>query len=391
MGYMVPAELPSSQHDIVDDGRGNHVRCRVVAEDRDSPGHNSLANHARLDCRGCSDHSRSSVSHVEDRFAIANNNEDLIGKFRMTINFHRHIPEISAYRKEKEWKPLLHSLKPSECCELVAKRLIEQKNSLRAVSLLMEKSWWELERPYYNVWPSVFQMIEDVDLDVPMRCLSLPYPSMAVCFSEGTKYGLASCLVSVIKYENQLVVSLAANVFWNGELLTVWRWGKVKGDEPFSVFARCRDDAGNWKRQRYSEEVMSEEEESRILDLLCHIFCGVSILANDSTLVQPIVLNRDLMKYKSADEATKKYLEDRAARINGRGFGVGEKLESELKVESSVSPHIRKPHMALFWTGKGRTIPVLQLRRGAYIHRSDVTKVPTGYMDREEELHVEID
>lgn len=128
---------------------------------------------------------------------------------------------------------------------------------------------------------------------------------------------------------------------------------------------------------------MSEEQESNIIRLLCHIFCGVSILANDSALVQPIVLNRDMLKYESADEATKKYLEARATRLNGRGFSIGKDLESELKTTSGVAPHIRKPHLALFWTGKGRTIPVLQLRRGAYVHRSDVTKVPTGYMDRE--------
>ena len=130
--------------------------------------------------------------------------------------------------------------------------------------------------------------------------------------------------------------------------------------------------------------MISEQTEDEILKLLCHLFCGVSILSNDATIVQPIVLNRDLMKYKSADEATKKYLEERAARINGRGFSVGEKLEAELKSESSVSPHIRKPHMALFWTGKGRITPVLKLRRGAYVHRSEVTQVPTGFMDREQ-------
>lgn len=304
----------------------------------------------------------------------------------MTINFHRHLPEIAAYRKDKEWKPLLHSLSPSKSCEVVAKQLIAQKKRLRAVGMLMEKSWWELERPYYNVWPSVFQMIEDVDLDVPMRCLSMPYPSMAVCFAEGTKHGLASCLVSIRKAaENQLLVSLAANVYWNGDVFTVWRWGQMSEDEPLSVFARCRDEPGAWKRDDGTVD-MSEEQETQILNLLCHIFCGVSILANDSTLVQPIVLNRDLMKHKSADDATKKYLEDRASRLSGRGFSIGEQLESDLKVASTVSPHVRKPHMALYWTGKGRTIPVLQLRRGAYIHRSEVTKVPTGYMDREETL-----
>lgn len=298
------------------------------------------------------------------------------------IRFHKHVSEISVYRKDKEWRSELQSLTASQCCERVAAELVAQKHSLRAVNMLMEKAWWDIERPYYNVWPSVLQMIEDVDLDVPMRCLTLPHATTAICFAEGTKHGLMSCLVGTRKAaEGQLFISLSASVFWNKEIVTVWRFGQLRGDEPFSVFARCREDnPAEWSRT--SESCMTAEQESEILRIMCHIFCGVAILASDATLVQPIVLNRDLLKYQSADEVTKKYLEERAARRNGRGFNVGKKLEEELKT-ASVSPHVRKPHMALFWTGKGRTIPVLQLRRGAYVHRADVTKVPTGFMDRE--------
>lgn len=282
---------------------------------------------------------------------------------------------------------MLHGLSPSECCSVVAQNLRKQKQGARAVNLMVEKLWWEYERPYYNLWPSVLQMIRDVSLDVPMRCLRLPYSAMAVCLPEDTKDGLASFMVAVNKgLKREFLVSITANVFVGGQSMVVWRWGQVDGDEPFTVFANCRDKPQEWNREGTTE--LSEEEESRILELVCHVFCGVAILANDPTIVQPIVLNRDMLKYKSSDEATKKYLEDRAARINGRGFGVGEGLENELK-SASVSPHVRRPHMALFWTGKGRTTPVLQLRRGAFIHPAEATKVPTGYVDREEVIDQE--
>lgn len=300
----------------------------------------------------------------------------------MSIKFHKHMPEIANYRKDPEWKEILHGLSPSECCLAVAQNLSKQKQGSRALNLMVERLWWEYERPYYNLWPSVLQMIRDVSLDVPMRCLKLPYSAMAVCFPEDTKEGLASFLVSVDKgIKREFLVNITANVFVGGEAMVVWRWGQVDGDEPFTVFANCRDNPKDWKRHGVGE--LSEEQESSILKLVCHVFCGVAILANDPTIVQPIVLNRDMLKYRSSDEATKKYLEDRAARINGRGFGVGEGLESELK-STSVSPHVRKPHMALFWTGKGRTVPVLQLRRGAFIHPAEATEVPTGYMGKEE-------
>lgn len=302
----------------------------------------------------------------------------------MAIKFHKHMPEIASYRKNPEWKQMLQPLSPSECCSVVAQHLAKQKQGHRALTLMVEQRWWEYERPYYNLWPSVLEMIRDVALDVPMRCLKLPYPAMAVCFPEDTKEGLSSFLVSVNKgVSREFLVSITANVIVDGQTLVVWRWGQLDGDEPFVVFANCREKPKEWKREGGSE--ISEEQESRILEMVCHVFCGVAILANDPTIVQPIVLNRDLLKYNNSDEATKKYLEDRAARINGRGFGVGEGLENELK-STSVSPHVRKPHMALFWTGKGRTIPVLQLRRGAFIHPAEATEVPTGYMDREEAI-----
>lgn len=297
----------------------------------------------------------------------------------MAINFNKHLSDISMYRNDKEWKPHFRGLTPSQCCDMVIERMFETKECVRVVSMAAERDWFDLERPYYNVWPSVFQMIEEVDLDVPVKCLNLPFSVMAMCFADGTKHGLASCLISVNQVNDSRRITLSANVLLNGEIVSVWRMGQINENESFAVFAR----SGGGNYSRHSDGLMKQDDEDAILRLLCHIFCGVAILANDSTLVQPIVLNRDLMKYKSADEATKKYLEDRAARINGRGFSVGENLESELKAESSVSPHIRKPHMALFWTGKGRITPVLKLRRGAYVHRSEVTQVPTGFMDRE--------
>lgn len=76
-------------------------------------------------------------------------------------------------------------------------------------------------------------------------------------------------------------------------------------------------------------------------------------------------------------------MENRAARRQGRGFTVGKQLEEDLAAERSVSPHIRRPHMALFWTGKGRETPRYQLRRGAIVNPRSVTDVPTGYLDRE--------
>lgn len=75
----------------------------------------------------------------------------------------------------------------------------------------------------------------------------------------------------------------------------------------------------------------------------------------------------------------KKWLEDRAARVMGRGFDVCRQLE----LERERSPHWRNPHPCLFWIGPGRTEPIIKMRSGAVIQRVSMAEVPTGYLGPE--------
>jgi hypothetical protein len=103
----------------------------------------------------------------------------------------------------------------------------------------------------------------------------------------------------------------------------------------------------------------------------------VSMLHRGSDLITPVVLSKHQEKYDAAatDAMAKKWLEDKAAKIQGRGFSVGKELQSR----SESSPHWRNPHMALYWTGAGRTTPVLKLRAGSVVMPKHLTEVPTGY------------
>jgi len=105
-----------------------------------------------------------------------------------------------------------------------------------------------------------------------------------------------------------------------------------------------------------------------------------SMLHQGNDLITPVVLSKHQARYDvETDEAAKKWLEDKAAQIQGRGFSIGK----ELYAQSLVSPHLRNAHMALFWTGPGRKVPKLLLRAGSVVTPKHLSRVPTGYLGEE--------
>lgn len=243
-----------------------------------------------------------------------------------------------------------------------------------------EIKWRECERPYYNSFPSIADMLLDVSLDVPAKSVEIPFESILIKLpATYTTSNIETVLMSATRTADKSVwITLTTH---------------MKNIRPFFIDTFIVDadmsieDANNNRQsasQYVPDDVKAELHDKTEATNALRLAIGIAILASDPNFVQPIVLNRDKLKYANADEATKAYLENRAARLQGRGYTVGEQLEKELAAEShDVSAHIRRPHMALFWTGKGRETPRLQLRRGCLVKPHDIMKVPTGFMDRE--------
>ena len=107
----------------------------------------------------------------------------------------------------------------------------------------------------------------------------------------------------------------------------------------------------------------------------------VSMLHRGDNLIAPIVLAKHQDRYnRETDAAARRWLEDKAAHIQGRGFSVGK----ELQQRCDISPHFRNPHMALYWTGPGRKEPVLIFRAGAEVLIKKLSQVPTGFVGPEQ-------
>jgi hypothetical protein len=106
------------------------------------------------------------------------------------------------------------------------------------------------------------------------------------------------------------------------------------------------------------------------------------LLEDNPDLIEPDVLSKDRHRVKDADEELLQRLIDKARRKGKYGFVVGKSMEQSIE-RGEMSPHSRRPHPALVWTGEGRTVPKVVMRKGSLIHGKKVTNVPTGYKDDE--------
>jgi hypothetical protein len=343
------------------------------------------------------------------------------------------------------------------------------------IAAFMEYEWYQIERPFYNVYPIVEKLIHNTKLNVSAAFLALPYRTMLFRFAEGHEpYGIKSVLLTVGHPHNVLD---DANYFdadhkdifsgacgsalvqyiepqKDGSMFEVFVLGcefeevteANKDERPFEPTFTVGNDARSVhlyeeECQKYqalqSPDNLSIEAEQFVfsknyetanvlsanVNAPCrlktieetirdqhdpllffgdratlpvymgyasfdqHLFVFklaalASMLHKGADLITPIVLAKHQEKYDAEinDEA-KKWLEDKAAKIQGRGFSIGKKLQTQ----SNVSPHWRNPHMALYWTGTGRREPKLILREGAVVVPKHLSQVPTGFLGQENE------
>ena len=109
-----------------------------------------------------------------------------------------------------------------------------------------------------------------------------------------------------------------------------------------------------------------------VLTSIVKLVCSCCLLAADEEpgIIEPEVLKRHEEKWAKTKDL--KYAEK--ARKRGKfGWSIGKHLQ--------VSPHYRSAHWAIRWTGPGRKIPKLRPIKGAWIHKSKVKELPTGFED----------
>ena len=294
--------------------------------------------------------------------------------------------------------------------------------------VLLEKAWRIVNRPYYNVYPVVHSLCSKTTLDIQWERISFPFSPLLFRFPVGHEpFQIATALVYTVPPPNiggwdygELPVfdrhwAIDSHGFEShttpcGKICTrdmckdarescsyittktlVCNVQFATQNGLFAFSWSLRSDS--W--QETVEETLSDYSAapSRLegkqhpsdvgldawgaSEFLCRLSVLAALVGQGNDLITPEILARDTDRYEFASDTEKEWIEGRAARVNGRGFSFGK----ELQRDSEFSPHWRNPHMALFWTGEGRSVPVLKLRSGCVVSSTPLSDIPTGFLN----------
>ncbi|MHC4633615.1 MAG: hypothetical protein ACYSYU_00150 [Planctomycetota bacterium] len=318
---------------------------------------------------------------------------------------------------------------------------LESHDPLSLRHSVFDQMWNQTKRPYYDVYPSIIPLLTSIDLDIPGSSIistfigdqSIADDLVSVAnmmyvkengqfiqnhFNDIKQFALTEDIIEHA-YLPHLVVRLPTEN--NCLKFTDDKAGEVHVKTIFMSFQPVNNGSFNkgaelghglvvgmdigetigtvvpshiMKCFPLSEESVEESinklpdhpsigEGLQMPDVLinkCIKLClTLRLIKDDPQLIEPDVLSKDRVRFKTGDDKLKNRLVEKAIRKGKHGFRVGHMLES-----SETSPHLRRPHPALVWTGKGRKIPKIVMRKGSIVHRDKIKQIPTGYDTRSE-------
>jgi hypothetical protein len=243
-----------------------------------------------------------------------------------------------------------------------------------------EIAWHESDRPYYNVWPVACDIVPTVKLTLPIKQLSLPFPTMMFRFAKGHEpFGVETAMAFV------LGSAVAAGSKEPGSAVKI----EVRGYRANGGMHCMR--LASHSPDQIIEDWLTEEMSRRDTGSaaaaagvwLMRLLVFTCLLANGDDLITPVLLREDMSRLPTIDEdKLDTWLAERAAkarRQGNHGFDIGR----ELQAEKFRSPHFRQPHPCLFHTGPNGSIPVIKMRSGSKQIPRSFSRVPTGFLGKE--------
>lgn len=276
------------------------------------------------------------------------------------------------------------------------------------VATICELDWFEANRPFYNVYPIVEKLVQNTKLDLPLSQLKFAPGTLCFRFPKGQEpFGIKTALLKIDNFDTHVAQKFSPmfvtpkNPDGKIGLLVAGHFEVVDSDERFLI-QLPQSVLGEQSKASVEDmlhavlrafesgtkfgQILSADNADQIaadlpmysqrLYFLFKLTVLLSMLASGNDLITPAVLASEQEKYDlEIDEAARRWMEERAAKIQGRGFNFGKNLQRQ----SELSPHWRNPHLALYWTGEGRTKPVLKPRAGSVVIPKHLSSVPTGY------------
>ena len=258
----------------------------------------------------------------------------------------------------------------------------------------VECGWLRRSRPFYNVYPVVVDLCWKTSLNMKWGDILFPTRYIAIRFAAGHEpLGICNFLARVPSEDDgPTMMACHESRVAHGDVLKrcplacvikllddekSWFWMHGGKDIRDHVVADCIAD-DSWSKA--GSITVDEGVAKSQTDFIVHLLAFIGLLARGTDLITPAILSKDRAEYDATgDESRRRWLEQRAAKRLGGGFDIGRSLE----IERATSPHWRSPHLALFHTGPGRTVPMLKIRSGCVVIPKDMSSVPTGYLGEE--------
>lgn len=228
-----------------------------------------------------------------------------------------------------------------------------------------ESEWIKNERPYYDIYPSVINLLKNVNLNFEYDNLSMPM-------------GLASLMLRFP--ENEII----RNIFFrisnkNGKHILLMNV-LFRDETPISESMECDrvTVTASWEDGvEFSEVVdklISESDSSIMHNSLVKesfaICISICMIGDDHEFLDAQLLNKDVDKVN--DENRQHYI-DKAKSHGKYGFSFGKRIE--------ICPHLRREHMCMVPYGPNRSLRKYKLRKGSIVHRKAIETVPTGLLE----------
>lgn len=290
----------------------------------------------------------------------------------------------------------LKNLAPIELCKTIIdnNRRPRCHNLSHVLCVLMgamhELFWYKEKRAYFKIWPAITNAL--LSFPLTMRCddvalvartISLRFPIGREPVIGPEKDKMAVCLIRVPAVamwdKDGVPVENFASIDPVGVAGLTIQTRVIEQDEPGLPDDRELRTTDGWSFLPFLKGATVEDALRGAL--LAHpltekwvrLAVAVMMLADDPSIITPDVLGKDRDRYNiETDEAWKQRAVERARRRGVVGWNIGADYE--------VCPHYRRPHFGLRYTGKGGTIPRIVPIKGAIVHRSKLTEVPTGYI-----------
>lgn len=245
--------------------------------------------------------------------------------------------------------------------------------------------WWHTQnRPYYQVYPSIIKSLMTLDLSkVPVEYLKFPVEPILIRFSKDNTDcgGIRSVLVGCPRNIPNCGREKLATTDPAKHSDLIFCLSADFGEQEFGTSVKCYrrfflipgKTLGECEAQNQlsisPDFHMGQQISDESIKQFVRVAVGVALIASGkSELIQPDVLSADRDKYEKTQD--QKYV-DKAIRRGKFGWVIGRNVE--------MMPHFRRPHLALVWTGEGRKIPKIVMRKGSIVHREVVEKIPHGF------------